>query len=117
LRSHQLASILYRDYRNGSIHGAGVDLDEDGFFAADVPYWSPEEYVFASVKPVFQGTFPAKFLLSVYRNCVEGYQNKLLATKKLPSSIFDQMFPGTITRHLEYLDQTSVQEAIELRPK
>ena len=48
---------------------------------------------------------------------VEGYQNKLLATKKLPSSIFDQMFPGTITRHLEYLDQTSVQEAIELRPK
>jgi len=55
--------------------------------------------------------------LSVYRNCVEGYQKKLLATKRLPSSIFDQMFPGTITRHLEYLDQTSVQEAIELRPK
>ena len=52
LKAHQLAAILYRDYRNGSIHGAGVDLDEDEFFEAETPYWSPIEYVFASVKPV-----------------------------------------------------------------
>jgi hypothetical protein len=112
-----LAAILYRDYRNGSIHGAGVDLDEDEFFEADSPYWSPAEYVFASVKPVFQVTLPAKFLLSLFQNCVDGFQRKLLATKKLPISIFNQVFPGSITRHLEYLDQTSVQEAVELRPK
>ena len=117
LKAHQLAAILYRDYRNGSIHGAGVDLDEDEFFEAETPYWSPVEYVFASVKPVFQITFPAKLLLSVYQNCVDGFQKKLLATRKLPISIFNQMFPGNITRHLEYLDQTSVQEAVELRPK
>jgi hypothetical protein len=66
---------------------------------------------------VFEVSFPAKFLLSVYTNCLDGFRKKLLATKKLPSAIFDQMFPGVVTRHIEYLDQTSIQEAVDLKLK
>jgi len=117
IQTHRLAALLYREYRNGSIHGGGVDVDEDMFFTATMPQWSVMHYEFASSKPIFQILFPAKFLLSLYENCFRGYQKKLLATQKVPSSIFNDIFPGSGTRHLSYLDQESVEDAVELRPR
>lgn len=117
IQAHQLAALLYREYRNGSIHGGGVDVDEEMFFEAAKPHWSLMHYEFASSKPIFQVHFPARFLLSVYENCFRGYQKQLLVTQKLPSSIFDAIFPGSGTRHLSYLDQRSIEEAVQLRPR
>ncbi len=117
LKAHQLAAILYREYRNGSIHGGGVDIDEVEFFTAKKPHWSIVDYQFVTAKPVFQVLFPANFLFEVYENCVAGYYRQLLATRKLPASIFNELFPGSVMRHLDYLDQNSVEDAVELKPK
>ena len=113
IQAHRLAALLYREYRNGSIHGGGVAVDEDIFFTATTPQWSVMHYEFAASKPIFQVLFPAKFLLSIYENCCCGYQKKLLATQKLPSSIFNEIFPGSGTRHLSYLDQKSIRPRLD----
>lgn len=117
IQAHQLAALLYREYRNGSIHGGGVYVDEDVFFTANLPHWSVVHYEYASPKPIFQVVFPARFLLSIYENCFRGYQKKLLATQKVPSSIFNEIFPDSGTRHLSYLDEKSIEEAVQLRPR
>jgi hypothetical protein len=60
VQAHCLRSILYREYRNGAIHGAGVGIDDDDFFRGSAPRWSVIEYEFASAKPVFQVLFPGR---------------------------------------------------------
>jgi hypothetical protein len=117
VQAYRLAAILYREYRNGSIHGAGVGIDEDEFFRGTTPRWTTVEYEFAAAKPIFQVVFPGKFLLSLYENCFRGYHKQLLSTQKLPPSIYNEVFPNTFTRHLAYLDQRAVEPAIELRPR
>ena len=117
IQAHQLAAVLYREYRNGAIHGGGVDIDEDEFFSAEAPCWTIVQYQFAAAKPILRVLFPGRFLLSTYEHSFRGYHKQLLNTQKLPSSIFNEVFPGTFTRHVEYFDHQSVEDAVELRPK
>jgi hypothetical protein len=117
LLGHRLAALLYREYRNGSIHGGGVDVDEERFFSAKKPEWLPMFYEFASPTPIFQVMFPAKYLLAIYETCFRGYHKKLIATQKLPSSIFNEVFAASGTRYLSYLDQSSIEEAVELHAR
>ena len=117
VHAHRLAAILYREYRNGSIHGANVGIDEGEFFRGTIPRWVPVDYEFAAPRPIFQVVFPGRFLLSTYENCFRGYHEQLRNTQKLPASIYNEVFPGSFTRHLAYFDQQSVEPAAELRPR
>jgi len=117
VQAHRLASILYREYRNGAIHGAGVGIVDEDFFRGSVPRWSVIEYEFASARPVFQVLFPGRFLLAIYEHSFRGYHAQLRNTQKLPPSIFNEVFAGSGIRYIKYIDQNAVELATELRPR
>ena len=50
--------------------------------------------------------FPAKFLVSLFSDCIENYRKRLENTGKVPPNIHFEMFPDAPFSHLNLLDTT-----------
>ena len=102
LRSTSVASILYRRFRNESIHGAQVLLDERRFFAETMPYWttiSTEDY-----GPYHLLEFPVHFLLNTLRQCARTFRTQIVKKGKLPPDVFFHVLTEDMFEYLELLD-------------
>jgi hypothetical protein len=85
------AKILYRDYRNASIHGLSVDFDIDEFFDHNEPYFSDYEY-FGGELVVFHIQFPGRYLRNLLETCLNTFIKHLLSMKKFPFELFSSIF-------------------------
>jgi hypothetical protein len=90
LHAKTIAAILYEKYRCEAIHGAAVLFNEDKFFRYDQPYWEPEDSPYFG--SYFLVEFPARFLTSLLRACMETYKRHLLEKRKLPPDVFFHAF-------------------------
>jgi hypothetical protein len=107
-----VGSIIYREYRSGSIHEFDFELDErffkeTGLYVDTVRHpWDPTIFLEVRVS--------APWLLDAYRSCIDRYRRRLEATLKLPLPLFLDLCE--IPRDLDYLDSDSVDEGLELKP-
>jgi hypothetical protein len=90
LHAKTVAAVLYEKYRCEAIHGAAVLFNEDKFFTYDEPYWEPEDSPYFGAYLLVE--FPARFLASVLRACMETYRRHLLEKRKLPPDVFFHAF-------------------------
>ncbi len=108
LGSKTISRILYEKFRCGVIHGGRVLLDQRRFFSETEPYWTPlfSEY-YGSFLLV---EFPARFLASLLRNCIQGYRLYLAAKGKVPPDILFQAFEGEVLRYAKLVDSDLLPE-------
>lgn len=103
ISSKSLAMILYEKFRCGVIHGGKVRIDESRFFAESSAYWTP---MYSEYYGPFQFVeFPARFLFSLFSDCVQNYRKRLEATGKVPPDVHFEMFPEEPLSRLELLDE------------
>lgn len=103
ISSKTLARILYERFRCEAIHGGRVLIDEPRFFAEGEPYWKPLRVEFYG--PFQLVEFPAKFLASVFSDCIRHYRKRLEATGKVPPNIHFEIFTDDPFSRLDLLDE------------
>jgi hypothetical protein len=103
ISSKTLARILYERFRCEAIHGGQVLIEESKFFTEDMPYWKPMYSEFYGPFQLLE--FPARFLASVFSDCLENYRKRLEARRKVPPGVHFQMFPDDPLGHLELLEE------------
>jgi hypothetical protein len=106
VNSSQLCMLLYKRFRNESIHGAQVLLDEDRFFTETEPYWAASNSDFFG--PCHLVEFPAKFLLATLRHCIRTFRGHLLAKGKLPPDVHFHAFGDGLMENLKWLDDEMI---------
>ncbi len=112
LKDHLIGNLLYTDYRCAVIHDYGFEVDPTLFFKATTPYYAIFSNDYVDYRQ-FRLHFPAAFLLSLLRDCVEKYQEKLLHTLKLPSTIWFKICDAL--EEPEYLDEDTLTEGRDAR--
>lgn len=101
LDGKMIANILYEKFRNSSIHGIRVEINEECFFTSHQPYWKS---LYSEYYPPFMFfEAPALFLMEILENCLRTVHKKMLATKKLPPDIHYYAF-GSGTENLNVLE-------------
>lgn len=113
LESKRMSALLYQRFRNESIHGGKVLLNETRFFAESQPYWEGEHSRYFGGYQLVE--FPAKFLLQVLRNCLRTFRAHVAAKKKMPPDVHFHVFKGL--EHLEFLDYDLLPVVRDLIPK
>jgi hypothetical protein len=112
IQQFTVSSMLYREYRSGSIHEFEFSLHdrffrEKGLYVETVSHpWDTTMFLDVRVS--------ARWLLEAYRACIDRYRRRLEATHKLPLPLFLDLCE--IPKDLPYLDLDSVEEGLELRP-
>ncbi len=105
--------ILYRDYRNNSIHGLKVDFDNEEFFDNIEPYFSLYEH-YGNELFIYHIQFPGKYLENLLEKCLNTFSNHLLTKKVLPWEIYNSMFSFEETMKsnslIDFLDDNSMDE-------
>lgn len=100
--SKTLGMILYEKFRCGAIHGGRVQIDEPMFFTEKSAYWTS---MYSQYYGSFQFVeFPARFLFSLFSECIVNYRKRLEATGRVPPNVHSGMFPEDPLGHLELLD-------------
>jgi len=111
LKSYSLGAIIYREYRSGSIHELGFDVDERFFretetYVASVGLmWDETRYLELRV--------PALWLMDLYKSSVENYKAKLVNTQRLPIQLYLDLCDAL--DELDFLDMSSLADAREVK--
>ena len=117
IAEYTTGSLLYRDYRCGTIHGTRLDVDEDRFFIESEPYFAP--YSNVDDEPMLALEYPARYLCDLLEKCIDNYRRVLLESRRLPPDIYFEMYPGLPTGdadidHLvEHMDETRLGPFLE----
>jgi len=112
--SKRVTTLLYRRFRCEAIHGAAVRLDEDQFFSQKDVFWEP---LYSEYYGAFELiAFPARFLSTCLKTCVDSYRSHLLKKRKIPPAIHFHAFDD-IFSNLQLLDQTLLPEGGKVRLK
>lgn len=109
--------ILYRDYRNNSVHGLKVDFSNDEFFDNSEPYFSWYEHLGGELS-VNHIQFPGRYLKNLLEKCLDTFSNHLLSKKVLPWELYNSMFSFDESMNsdsLDYLDENSMNEFEDVR--
>ena len=112
LSSKMVGGLLYENFRNQSIHGITVQLDEARFFREPRPFWQPlysERY-----PPFLMLKFPAPFLLTLLQNSINTLKGAWCSRGKVPPEVHWHLFGYGLDR-LEYLDSSLLPEVRSLR--
>lgn len=115
LATKTLVRILYETYRNDSIHGTKVLVDEKRFFAESQPYWRPMYNEFYG--PFQHVEFPARFLEALLRRCMKTLKFHLQSKQKLPPDIVFHATGRDVLDYAAIVDDGLLPEARELRLK
>ncbi|OPY65709.1 MAG: hypothetical protein A4E57_03073 [Syntrophorhabdaceae bacterium PtaU1.Bin034] len=112
LKDHTIGNLLYTDYRCAVIHDYGFQIDPALFFKETVPYYAifSNHYIESNQ---FRLHFPAAFLLSLLKDCIDNYQKRLLHTLKLPSAIWFKICDAL--EEPEYLNNDTLNEGKDAR--
>jgi len=103
ISSKTLARILYEKFRCGVIHGGSVRIDEARFFTEKSAHRTP---MYSEYYGPFQFVeFPARFLTSLFSECIQNYRKRLEATGKVPPDVHYEMFPEDPFGHAELIDE------------
>jgi len=112
LKDHMVGNLLYTDYRCAVIHDYGFEVDPDLFFKGTTPYYAIFSNEYVDYRQ-FRLHFPAAFLLSLLKACLENYETRLLRTLKLPSTIWFKICDAI--EESEYLDDSTLGEGRDAR--
>ncbi len=115
ISSKTLGRILYQRFRCEAIHGGRVLIEESRFFSERKPYWKPLRSKFYG--PFQLVEFPAKFLASLFSNCLRNYRKRLEATGKVPPNVHFEMFSNDPFTNLDLLDGTLLPRGRTALPK
>ncbi len=115
LETKRVGTILYRQFRSESIHGATILLDSQRFFSETEVYWKPLRSDFYGAFERIE--FPAHFLLSLLEHCLATYRTALIAKGKVPPSVHFCAFPNNIFESLDLLDNELLPEGGQVRFK
>lgn len=94
---------MYDKFRCGVVHGGRVRIDEARFFNKKSAYWVP---MYSEYYGPFQFVeFPARFLASLFSDCIQHYRKRLEATGKVPPDVHSEMFPEDPLGYIELIDE------------
>ncbi len=114
LAAKTVVRILYERYRNDSVHGAKVLVDDKRFFADSRPYWRPMYSEFYG--PFQLVEFPAKFLQELLRQCMNTLRLHL-SKQKLPPDVVFHATGQDVLDYAAIVDDSLLPETRELRLK
>lgn len=106
LDSKVIARILYERFRCEVIHGGSVSINEGRFFDETEPYWNP--WYSGYYGSFMHIEFPARWLVALMRDCIQGFRRHLTARGKLPLGIVFDGLEGDLMEHAELVDEDFV---------
>jgi len=112
LNDHMVGNLLYTDYRCAVIHDYSFEVDPALFFKEKAPYYAIFYNKYVEDRR-FMLHFPAPFLLSLLRACLDNYEAKILRSLKLPSTIWYKLCDAI--EESEYLDDSTLEEGRDAR--
>ena len=99
----RFADIIYRDYRCRSIHELTFETD-DRFFTESGTYVATRYHAWDSTR-FLEVCVSARWLIDLYRETTQKYEQALLARKKLPIDLWGEWCD---TSESSFLDDSSI---------